>query len=223
MVAGNRQLLGFTGTGAHEDSIETLGEEIVDSEIASDCHIAMDTDAKLADFLDFVAHHILGKTVFRNTEHEYTASLRFHLENLNVETLAGKLTRNSQTGRTATNDGHTSTGLGDKILAREIHRAVKVSHETFELTDVDMRALLVEDTMALTLALVGTDASADSRKIALCVYYSHRIAEITHRQLADPIRHVVADRATLLAKRVLTVEAAFRLLNSLKHGVAIRG
>ena len=75
--------------------------------------------------------------------------------------------------------------------------------------------------MSFTLLFVRTDPTANGRQITLVVDDVHGIAEVTHRQLVNPVRNIMTYRTSFLALRHFAMQAAFSLVDSLKHGVAL--
>ena len=94
---------------------------------------------------------------------------------------------------------------------------VKVGDKTLQLTDLDMFTRFIQDTMTLTLSLMGANTTADGGKITLMAYNLDRTTEITFSQSGDPIRNLIIDRATFTALRHLAVKTSLSLLDSLRH------
>ena len=167
------ELFGTAGAGAHEDGVEAFGKQVVDGVIASDGGLEMKFHAEIFDFLNLAAHHFLGQTIFWYAEHQHTARLGLHLENLHAVTFAREVAGNGQSGGSAAYDGYGASGLFRNGFVGETCLAVKVGHETFEFADVDVLAGLAEHTRALALTLMTTHAATHGREVAARVDDSH--------------------------------------------------
>lgn len=108
-----------------------------------------------------------------------------------------------------------------QFLTNQSHVAVEVGEEAFELAYVYFLALLAEHAMSLTLLLVRTYASAHSRQITLFVNDVHGIAEVSHRQLVNPVWYVMAYWASLLALWYLAVQTTLGFFDSFVHSISL--
>ena len=212
--------LGAAGAGAHEDCVEAFVEEAVDGVVLADGGAVVDLHAEVFDLLYLAAHHFLRQTVFGNAEHQHSARLDTHLEYLHVESLAGEIAGDCQSGWAGADHRHASTGLLRDVLMAPSGLAVEVGYEALELADVDGLPLLGEDAVALALALMGADASAYCREVAAVVDDFYGVAEIAVGQFSDPVGDIVADGASLLASRHFAVEASLGLLDGFRKGIA---
>ena len=75
-----------------------------------------------------------------------------------------EITCTGKTGRTRTDDSDLDAVCLLRLLRNNTVLSGPVSYETLELTDGDSLALDAADTLALALALLRADTSADSRK-----------------------------------------------------------
>ena len=108
-----------------------------------------------------------------------------------------------------------------QFLTNQSHVAVEVGEEAFELAHVYALALLAEHAVSFTLLLVRANASAYSRKVTLFVNDVHGIAEVSHRQLVNPVGYVMAYWASLLALWYLAVQTTLCLFDSLVHCISL--
>ena len=60
----------------------------------------VDFDTEVFDFLDFSAYHFFRETVFWDAKHEDTTRLYAHLEDFDVDPLAGEVAGDGQSGGT---------------------------------------------------------------------------------------------------------------------------
>ena len=133
--------------------------------------------------------------------------------------MAGKVAGYGKPGRAAADHCHcSSAGLRDSFVGKP-GIPIKIGHKAFELSDIDMCALFAKDTIALALALVATYSAAYGRQIAAAVYDAHCITEIAFGKFGDPIRYIVAHRATFFTRRHLAVKTPLGFTNSLREGV----
>ena len=176
----------------------------------------MEDHAEVLDFLDFAAHHLFGEAVFGYAVHEHSARFRLHLEDFDGEAQAREVAGDCQPGGAGTDDGHAAAGFFGDGLVGESRGGVEVGHEALELSDVDVGAFLVEDAVALTLALVAAHAAAHCGEVAAGVDYRHGVAEVAFGEFGDPVGDVVADRAPFLALGHLAVEAPLCLAYGLR-------
>ena len=82
-------------------------------------------------------------------------------------------------------------------------------------------ALLAEHAMSFALLLVRANASAYSRKVTLFVNDVHGIAEVSHRQLVNPVGYVMAYWASLLALWYLAVQTTLGFFDSFVHSISL--
>ena len=75
-----------------------------------------------------------------------------------------EITCTGKTGRTGTDDSDLDAVCLLRLLRNNTVLSRPVSYETLELTDGDSLALDAADTLALTLALLRADTTADCRK-----------------------------------------------------------
>ena len=104
---------------------------------------------------------------------------------------------------------------------RQLVLRIEVGNEAFQLTYIDSLALLAQYTTALALFLMTAHATAYGRQVALGTDNTDGITQVSHRQLVNPVRDIVADGASFLTLWHLAVQTSFRLVNSLEHGIAL--
>ena len=101
------------------------------------------------------------------------------------------------------------------------HVGVKIRNKLLQFSYMYMFAFLIKHAVSFTLTLVRAHTSAHRGQAAFSVDQSHRVTEITHRQLIYPVRNIIGYRTPLLAQRHLAMQTSFSLFNRLKHGVAV--
>ena len=210
-------------TRAHEDSIEAMGEEIVDGDAVLAHHgVGDEVDTELGNLFDLGSDYRLGQAVFGNTKHQHAAGLFKAFVDRHGKALAGQVTGNGQPGRSRSDDGDVAARLLWQLLALQAHLRVEVSDEGLQTSYLYGVAFLVEHAVALALLLVWADASADSRQVRRLVDDGHGVSEVALGKLMDERGNVVADGAAFTAERHFAMQAALGLGDSFLHRQGLR-
>ena len=208
-------ILRYAGSCSHENGIVASTEKTVDSHIVLTHHAVGD---KLYTESLYLAHlstyHGLGQSIFRNTIHQHTTRLGLSFEDRDIKALTCQITSNSKSGRTRTDDSHTSTSLLWKLLAREVHLGIEVGNKLLQLAYLYRFSLLAQHTVALALLLMRTHTSTDCRKVALRIDDRHSRTHVSHGKFMHKVGDIISDRTSLLTLWHLTVEASLGFLNS---------
>lgn len=215
------ELFGLACASADEYGIETAFEEHVDINIRSYGHSSIDMHSELSDLFNLTGDHALGQTVFGYSEHEDAPGFRFHFEYFYIETTACELSGNGKAGRPAAYYSHASAVLLNQWLAAKAHIRVEIGYELFEAADVDVLPFFPEYAIALALPLMGAYAAAHGREIALCVDYAHGIADVSHRELVNPVGNIIAHGAAFLALGHFAMKASLGFGYCLGHGIGV--
>ena len=98
-----------TGTGANEDSLVTVTEQLVDGLRTAYNEVQNKLNTEVLQRVDLLLHDSLRQTELRNAVHEYAAGGVQRLENGNFVTHTSQIACTGQTGRACTNDGNLVT------------------------------------------------------------------------------------------------------------------
>ena len=104
IYAGDVKFFRLSGAGTYEYGVEAFGEKVVDRKVAAYGGVKVECHPEVLYFLYFAAHHLFGQAVFRYAEHQYSARLRLHLENLYGKSLSRQVAGDCKAGRTAADD-----------------------------------------------------------------------------------------------------------------------
>jgi hypothetical protein len=78
-------------------------------------------------------------------------------------------------------------------------------------------AFAVQHTVPLTLLLMRTYTSTDSRQVGGLIDNLHRCTKVAFRQLVVELFDMIGDGASLLTLRHLALQTALGLINGLTH------
>lgn len=110
-----------------------------------------------------------------------------------------------KTGRTGTDDSDLDAVCLLRLLRNNTVLSRPVSYETLELADGDSLALDAADTLALALALLRADTSADSRKCGRSADDLCSLCVISFFYFFYECRDIDPNRTSLYTSRVLAV------------------
>ena len=134
--AFDRKFFRQTGTCAYENRIESFREKVIDGHVLTDCDSKMEFHAKSGNLRYFMTHDLLRQPILRNAVKKYASRFTLHLENLDIETLAGKIAGDRQTRRTAAYDCHLTLGLFRYHIMVKTCGTVKICYKSFQFADV---------------------------------------------------------------------------------------
>ena len=144
------------------------------------------------------------------------------LENGNLITHTSQIACAGQTGRACTNDGNLVTvGLRLYCLFSAVFARI-VGYKALQTADCYSLALDAADTVALALALLRADTTADSGQCGGLLDLGSRLEELALGNQSDELRNLNLYRAAGHAGLVLAVQAALCFLDRHFSGVAER-
>ena len=180
----------------------------------------MELHAKFAKPVNLDVHNSIRQTELRNTVFEHTADFVQRLEDMYFIAVFGSIASESQTCRTGTYHGYLGAvklsawlfGSGDTLVR-------VVGAKTLEITDGHCRVFHLQvNTIRLTLFLLRAYTTAHRWQRRTLLDDGSRTENITRFQFLDETGDVNIHRTTLYAGRVLAVQAAMALHDSLLEG-----
>ena len=212
-LSRNTHKLRKSCAGSDKYSVKAfLLHQLVDGYRLSDDNVSLDLNAERFYILYLRKYDaVLRKTELRNTVYQNAACFMQRLKNSYVITQLCQVASAGQTCRTGTDDRNLLAILLcgscrlDALLSRP------VGYKTLQLTDGNCLALDTADAASLTLALLGTYTSADSRKCGRLADYAVCFCKVAFLYCADEIRNMNLYRAAFHTFCFLTSETSLCL------------
>ena len=139
--------------------------EIVITQRLADNAILLEVDTHLAQTVDLHIDNAVGQTELRNTIFQYTTNLVQGLINSHIVTSFRHVSGKRKSGRTGTDNSYLDAIARSHLRHRDLTTfALVISRKTLQIANGHSRlAHLQMDTLALTLLLLRTDTTTNSR------------------------------------------------------------
>ena len=206
-----------SGTGSDKYSLEALIlKKLVDSYGFTDDNVGLDLNTERFYVLYLSSNDfVFRKTKLRNTVNKNAACFVKSLEDSYIIAHLCKVSGTGKSGRTGTDYSYLVSVL---LCCRNWLDAVlfrPVSNETLQLTDGNSFALHTADTSSLTLCLLRTYTSADSRKSTGLTDDLVCFLEVSFFYFMNEARDIDGNRTSFHTFCFLTAKAAVRFFHCL--------
>ena len=207
VLSRNSHELRKSCTGTDKYGVEALFlHQLVDGNRFSNYYVCLNLYAQLSYVVNLRLNNAaLRKTELWNTVGKNAACLVKGLENLYFISKLGQIACTGKSCRAGTNDSDSLAVLLLSCLRNKAVLSCPVSNKTLQLSDGNRLSLDSSDTFSLTLALLRTNAAADSRKCGRLGDNLCRLLNISFFYLLNKGRNIDGYRTSLDALCVLAV------------------
>ena len=220
-LAGNAQLAGAPGTGAHKDRVVAVAQQVVDMQRTADSGRGTDAHAERAHHMAVLLHQRARQAELGDTVLQHAADLGALLKHRDGAAQLSHLNGDGNAGRTGADHG-------DLLAARRrglplLTVQIRCRDIVLDARKMHRRALAALDTRALALARMVAHHGADRAHGVVLEQQLARLFQTTLLEQVDDLRNRRLNRTALkLAERLLAAQAAMCLLNDVdSHAIPL--